>query len=163
MSSPHFLSISPNNKTPSPPPCPQVAVDRAVDGAECQGQVAKAGAGKVVCRLCKGDHFTAILPPRTHYLASTVYVRLHTFHVNPYQPSVCHRDPSGQSRRPLNLCATPVATTGRKALLSMPGGGHGLAAYTSHATTSTSSTSRTSLKIRMKMTSARERRVFSAF
>ncbi|KAI0077591.1 translation initiation factor 3 RNA-binding subunit [Panus rudis PR-1116 ss-1] len=47
------LKISPGNKSSEPEPSAEQAV---------KTNLARAGAGKVVCRLCKGDHFTAKCP-----------------------------------------------------------------------------------------------------
>jgi len=47
------LKLSAGNKSSEPEPSPEQAV---------KANLARAGAGKVVCRLCKGDHFTAKCP-----------------------------------------------------------------------------------------------------
>ncbi|EIW77425.1 translation initiation factor eIF3g [Coniophora puteana RWD-64-598 SS2] len=48
-----YLKLSAGNKSNEPEPTPEQSI---------KGQLQKAGAGKVVCRLCKGDHFTAKCP-----------------------------------------------------------------------------------------------------
>jgi len=47
------LKLSAGNKSQEPEPSPEDNV---------KARLAKAGAGKVVCRVCKGDHFTARCP-----------------------------------------------------------------------------------------------------
>lgn len=47
------LKLSAGNKSTEPEPTPESSV---------KTELARAGAGKVVCRLCKGDHFTAKCP-----------------------------------------------------------------------------------------------------
>ncbi|KAI0826993.1 translation initiation factor 3 RNA-binding subunit [Trametes gibbosa] len=48
-----FLKLSAGNKSSEPEPSAEQSV---------KASLAKAGAGKVVCRLCKGEHFTAKCP-----------------------------------------------------------------------------------------------------
>ncbi|KAH9855680.1 translation initiation factor 3 RNA-binding subunit [Lenzites betulinus] len=48
-----YLKLSAGNKSSEPEPSAEQSV---------KASLAKAGAGKVVCRLCKGDHFTAKCP-----------------------------------------------------------------------------------------------------
>jgi len=48
-----FLKLSAGNKQTEPEPSAEQTV---------KANLARAGAGKVVCRLCKGDHFTAKCP-----------------------------------------------------------------------------------------------------
>ncbi|TFY51385.1 hypothetical protein EVG20_g11024 [Dentipellis fragilis] len=48
-----FLKLSQGNKSSEPEPSAEKTM---------KATLAKAGAGKVVCRLCKGDHFTAKCP-----------------------------------------------------------------------------------------------------
>ncbi|KAI0635017.1 translation initiation factor 3 RNA-binding subunit [Trametes polyzona] len=48
-----YLKLSPGNKSSEPEQTAEQSV---------KANLAKAGAGKVVCRLCKGDHFTAKCP-----------------------------------------------------------------------------------------------------
>ncbi|PAV20423.1 translation initiation factor eIF3g [Pyrrhoderma noxium] len=47
------LKISAGNKSSEPEPSPEDTI---------KASLAKAGAGKVLCRMCKGDHFTARCP-----------------------------------------------------------------------------------------------------
>ncbi|KAH7911433.1 eukaryotic translation initiation factor 3 subunit G-domain-containing protein [Hygrophoropsis aurantiaca] len=47
------LKLSAGNKSNEPDPTPEQSL---------KTELAKAGAGKVICRLCKGDHFTAKCP-----------------------------------------------------------------------------------------------------
>ncbi|TFY51437.1 hypothetical protein EVJ58_g10566, partial [Rhodofomes roseus] len=48
-----YLKLSAGNKSSEPEPSAEQAV---------KANLVRAGAGKVVCRLCKGDHFTAKCP-----------------------------------------------------------------------------------------------------
>ncbi|KAI0263000.1 translation initiation factor 3 RNA-binding subunit [Gloeopeniophorella convolvens] len=48
-----LLKLSPGNKSTEPEPSEQQTM---------KANLSKAGAGKVVCRICKGDHFTAKCP-----------------------------------------------------------------------------------------------------
>ncbi|KAG6332105.1 hypothetical protein ID866_6985, partial [Astraeus odoratus] len=51
------LKLSPGNKSSEPEPSAEQSL---------KTELAKAGAGKVACRLCKGDHFTAKCPYKDH-------------------------------------------------------------------------------------------------
>ncbi|KAI6001503.1 hypothetical protein EDC04DRAFT_2790241 [Pisolithus marmoratus] len=51
------LKLSAGNKSSEPEPSPEQTI---------KAELAKAGGGKVTCRLCKGDHFTAKCPYKDH-------------------------------------------------------------------------------------------------
>ncbi|KAL6299420.1 translation initiation factor 3 RNA-binding subunit [Sparassis latifolia] len=95
------LKISAGNKSSEPEPSPEQTL---------KTNLARAGAGKVVCRLCKGEHFTAKCP---------------------YKDSLPGLDgaetpPFGGDDAPAETSAAPAATTGGKYVPpSMRPGGRG--------------------------------------
>ncbi|RPD79287.1 translation initiation factor 3, RNA-binding subunit [Lentinus tigrinus ALCF2SS1-7] len=101
-----WLKLSPGNKA---------AAKEESQEQTVKANLAKAGAGKVVCRLCKGDHFTAKCP---------------------YKDSLSGLDGAGLDTPPTGLddtgtpaepaAAAPAASTGGKYVPpSMRGGGRG--------------------------------------
>ena len=97
-----------------------------------KANLAKAGAGKVVCRLCKGDHFTAKCPYKDS-LSGLEGTGTHPPCIfrNLSQPPSCRTetpplglDDTGTPAEP--AAAAPAATTGGKYVPpSMRGGGRG--------------------------------------